>query len=106
LWKRREAVRETRCVGETSRTLSTFGARYFADHLLRAILAAYGSTDVATARRPHREEGPACGIWTGDTLVGMLGSSEERYSAIGAPLISLRNSANLRFPEKQFLSIP
>ncbi len=92
-----EAVRQTGCtVGETSRdaVLGIYGApRYFADHPLRAILAACDQIQRtsqlhAGLYREGKELPPcSCGIWTGDTLVGMLGTSiRQRYTAVGTPV--------------------
>ena len=109
-----EAVRETRCtVGETSRdaVLGIFGApRYFADHPLRAILAACDQIQRtsqlhAGLYREGKELPPcSCGIWTGDTLVGMLGSSVwRRYSAIGAPVDLAAKLCKLALPGETVL---
>ena len=109
-----EAVRETRCtVGETSRdaVLGIFGApRYFADHPLRAILAACDQIQRtsqlhAGLYREGKELPPcSCGIWTGDTLVGMLGSSVwRRYSAIGAPVDLAAQLCKLALPGETVL---
>ena len=83
-------------VGETARdsVLGIYGApRYYSDHPLRAILAACEQIQKASQLhaglyREGRELPPcSCGIWTGDTLVGVFGSSIwQRYTAIGAPL--------------------
>ena len=92
-----DAVRQTGCtVGETSRdsVLGIYGApRYYADHPLRAILAACDQiqkTSQLHAGLYHegKELPPcSCGIWTGDTLVGVLGTSIwQRYTAVGAPV--------------------
>ena len=92
-----EAVRHMGCtVGETARdtVLGICGApRYYADHPLRAILAACEQIQKASQLhaglyREGKELPPcSCGIWTGDTLVGVFGSSIwQRYTAIGAPL--------------------
>ena len=92
-----EAVRQTGCtVGETSRdaVLGIYGApRYFADHPLRAILAACDQIQKtsqlhAGLYRDGKELPPcSCGIWTGDTLVGVLGTSIwQRYTAVGTPV--------------------
>lgn len=91
------AVRSIGCtVGETARdtVLGIYGApRYYSDHPLRAILAACEQIQKASQLhaglyREGRELPPcSCGIWTGDTLVGVFGSSIwQRYTAIGAPL--------------------
>jgi serine/threonine protein kinase/class 3 adenylate cyclase len=92
-----DAVRQTGCtVGETSRdaVLGIYGApRYYADHPLRAILAACDQIQKtsllqAGLYREGKELPPcSCGIWTGDTLVGMLGTSIwRRYTAVGTPV--------------------
>jgi serine/threonine protein kinase/class 3 adenylate cyclase len=92
-----EAVRQTGgTVGELGRdtVLGVYGApRYYADHPLRAILAACDQIQ-RTAQlhaglyREGKELPPcSCGIWTGDTLIGMPGpSAEQRDGAIGAPV--------------------
>ena len=79
-----DAVRQTGCtVGETSRdaVLGIYGApRYYADHPLRAILAACDQIQKtsqlhAGLYRGGKDLPPcSCGIWTGDTLVGILGN--------------------------------
>ena len=77
-----------------STVLGVYGApRYYADHPLRAILAACDQIE-RTAQlhaglyREGKELPPcSCGIWTGDTLIGMPGpSAEQRDGAIGAPV--------------------
>jgi serine/threonine protein kinase/class 3 adenylate cyclase len=109
-----EAVRETRgTIGETSRdsVLGIFGApRYFADHPLRAILAACDQIQRtsqlhAGLYREGKELPPcSCGIWTGDTLVGILGSSEgRRYSAVGAPVDLAAKLCKLALPGEAVL---
>jgi serine/threonine protein kinase/class 3 adenylate cyclase len=109
-----EAVCQTGCtVGETSRdtVLGIFGApRYFADHPLRAILAACDQIQRTSQLhagfyREGRELPPcSCGIWTGDTLIGMLGSSVwRRYSAIGAPVDLAARLCNLALPGETVL---
>ncbi|HEY5705296.1 MAG TPA: protein kinase [Terrimicrobiaceae bacterium] len=90
-----EAVRQTGCtVGETARdaVLGIYGApRYYADHPLRAILSACDQIQKtsqlhAGLYREGKELPPcSCGVWTGDTLVGILGTSIwQRYTAVGA----------------------
>ncbi len=92
-----DAVRQTGCtVGETSRdaVLGIYGApRYYADHPLRAILAACDqiqkTAQLHTGLYGGGKDLPpcSCGIWTGDTLVGILGTSIwRRYTAIGTPV--------------------
>ena len=92
-----DAVRQTGCtVGETARdaVVGIYGApRFYADHPLRAILAACDQIQKtsqlhAGLYREGKELPPcSCGIWTGDTLVGMLGTSIwQRYSAVGIPV--------------------
>ena len=92
-----DAVRQTGCtVGETSRdaVLGIYGApRYYADHPLRAILAACDQIQKTSQLHAGLYGGGkdlppcSCGIWTGDTLVGILGTSIwQRYTAIGAPV--------------------
>ncbi len=92
-----DAVRQTGCtVGETSRdaVLGIYGApRYYADHPLRAILAACDQIQKtsqlhAGLYRGGKDLPPcSCGIWTGDTLVGILGTSIwRRYTAAGTPV--------------------
>jgi serine/threonine protein kinase/class 3 adenylate cyclase len=109
-----EAVRETGCtIGETSRdaVFGIFGApRYFADHPLRAILAACDQIQRTSQlhagfSREGKELLPcSCGIWTGDTLVGMLGSSVwGRYSAVGAPVDLAAKLCTLALPGETVL---
>jgi serine/threonine protein kinase/class 3 adenylate cyclase len=92
-----EAIRRTGCtVGQTSQgaVLGIYGApRYFADHPLRAILAACDQIQRtsqlhAALYRDGKELPPcSCGVWTGDALIAMLGTSmSQRYSSIGAPV--------------------
>lgn len=92
-----EAVLATGCtVGETSyhAVLGIFGApRHYADHPLRAIQAAcdQAQKDAVLHAGFHREgkELPtsSCGIWTGETLIGTMGSSvRQNYTAVGAPV--------------------
>ena len=83
-------------VGETARdtVLGICGApRYYSDHPLRAVLAACEQIQRASQLhaglyREGKELPPcSCGIWTGDALVGVFGTSIwQRYTAIGAPL--------------------
>jgi serine/threonine protein kinase/class 3 adenylate cyclase len=83
-------------VGETARdtVLGICGApRYYSDHPLRAVLAACEQIQSASQLhaglyREGKELPPcSCGIWTGDALVGVFGTSIwQRYTAIGAPL--------------------
>lgn len=92
-----DAVFETGCtVGETSgdSVLGIYGApRYFADHPLRAIRAACDQMQRSAQLhagfyRQGKELPPcACGLWTGDTMVGTLGNSAwQHYTAIGMPV--------------------
>ncbi len=92
-----ESVRNVGCtVGETARdtVLGICGApRYYSDHPLRAVLAACEQIQRASQLhaglyREGKELPPcSCGLWTGDALVGVFGSSIwQRYTAIGAPL--------------------
>ncbi|MCK9589188.1 MAG: protein kinase [Terrimicrobiaceae bacterium] len=89
-----DAILETGCAyyqssGET--VVGLFGApRYFADHALRAVQAACNQMEKSSRLRAGffrqgKEMPPmSCGIWTGETFVGTLGSSAtQRYSAIG-----------------------
>jgi serine/threonine protein kinase/class 3 adenylate cyclase len=83
-------------VGETARdtVLGICGApRYYSDHPLRAVLAACEQIQRASQLhaglyREGKELPPcSCGIWTGDALVGVFGTSIwQRYTAIGALL--------------------
>ncbi len=92
-----DAVFATGCtVGETSgdSVLGIYGApRYFADHPLRAIRAVcdqmHRSAQLHSGFYRQGKELPpcACGLWTGDTLVGTLGNSSwQHYTAIGTPV--------------------
>lgn len=92
-----DAVFETGCtVGETTgdSVLGIFGApRYFTDHPLRAIRSACAQMQKASQLhagfyREGKEFPPsACGIWTGDSLVGTIGNSIwQHYTAVGAPV--------------------
>ncbi|MFA7344421.1 MAG: protein kinase [Terrimicrobiaceae bacterium] len=89
-----DAILETGCTyyqssGEV--VVGLFGApRYFADHALRAIRAACNQVEKSSQLRvgffrQGKEMPPmSCGIWTGETFVGTLGSSAtQQYSAIG-----------------------
>ncbi len=109
-----EAVRHTGCtVGETARdtVLGIYGApRYYADHPLRAILAACEQIQKASQMhaglyREGKELPPcSCGIWTGDTLVGVFGSSIwQRYTAIGVPLDLAASLSRLARPGEAVL---
>ena len=90
-----DAILETGCTyyqasGEA--VVGLFGApRYFADHALRAVRAACNQIQKTSQlregfSRQGKEMPPvSCGIWTGETFVGTLGSSAtQQYSAIGA----------------------
>jgi len=104
-----DAVRETGCtVGETSGgdILGVFGApRYYIDHPLRAVQAAVNLMR-KTAQlhsgffREGKELPPSsCGIWTGDAVVGTLGSSSRlHYTAIGTTVDLARRLAGLARP--------
>lgn len=89
-----DAILETGCTyyqssGEA--VVGLFGApRYFADHALRAVRAACNQIEKSSQLRSGffhqgKEMPPmSCGIWTGETFVGTLGSSAtQQYSAIG-----------------------
>ena len=89
-----DAILETGCTyyqssGEA--VVGLFGApRYFADHALRAVRAACNQIEKSLQLRAGffgqgKEMPPmSCGIWTGETFVGTLGSSAtQQYSAIG-----------------------
>lgn len=91
-----EAVLETGCgvhhvAGES--VVGLFGApRYFSDHAVRALRAACNQIEkVAQLRsgfyRQGKEMPPmSCGLWSGETFVGTLGSSTSlHYTAIGEP---------------------
>ena len=89
-----DAILETGCTYYQSSgdaVVGLFGApRYFADHALRAIRAACNQIEKSTELRAGlfqqgKEMPPmSCGIWTGETFVGTLGSSAtQQYSAIG-----------------------
>ena len=90
-----DAILETGCTyyqssGES--VVGLFGApRYFADHALRAVRAACNQIEKSVQLRAGffhqgKEMPPmSCGIWTGETFVGTLGSSAtQQYSAVGA----------------------
>lgn len=91
-----EAVLETGCgvhhvAGES--VVGLYGApRYFSDHAVRALRAACNQIEkVAQLRsgfyRQGKEMPPmSCGLWSGETFVGTLGSSTSlHYTAIGEP---------------------
>lgn len=100
-------------VGETARdtVLGISGApRYYSDHPLRAVLAACEQIHRASqlhARlyREGKELPPcSCGIWTGDALVGVFGTSIwQRYTAIGAPLDLAARLCDLARPGEALL---
>lgn len=90
-----DAILDTGCTyyqssGES--VVGLFGApRYFADHALRAVRAACNQIEKSAQLRAGffrqgKEMPPmSCGIWTGETFVGTLGSSAtQQYSAVGA----------------------
>ncbi len=90
-----DAILETGCTyyqssGES--VVGLFGApRYFADHALRAVRSACNQIEKSAQLRAGffrqgKEMPPmSCGIWTGETFVGTLGSSAtQQYSAVGA----------------------
>ncbi len=92
-----DAVMETGCTvfhatGEA--VVGLFGApRYFADHALRALRAACNQIEKGVELRAGffrqgKEMPPmSCGLWTGETFVGTLGSSTTlQYTAIGEPV--------------------
>lgn len=89
-----DAILETGCTyyqssGEA--VVGLFGApRYFADHALRAVRSACNQIEKSAQLRAGffhqgKEMPPmSCGIWTGETFVGTLGSSAtQQYSAVG-----------------------
>lgn len=110
-----DAVLETGCTaypaaGES--VVGVFGApRYFADHALRAVLAACKQIE-KTAKlragfsRQGKEMPPmSCGIWTGEAFVGTLGSSKtQRYSAIGRPVDLAAKLSTLARPGEVLVS--
>ncbi|HEY5741719.1 MAG TPA: protein kinase, partial [Terrimicrobiaceae bacterium] len=109
-----EAVRNTGCtVGEATRdaVLGIYGApRYYAEHPLRAIIAACEQIQKASQLhaglyREGKEWPPcSCGIWTGDTLVGVFGNSAWRhYTAIGAPVDLAESLCRLARPGEAIL---
>ncbi|GAB4173778.1 MAG: hypothetical protein Fur0032_13430 [Terrimicrobiaceae bacterium] len=92
-----DAILESGCTvasGNSDGVLGIFGApRLFADHPLRAVRAACETARKLNAlhagfHRQGKELPPfACGLWTGDTLVGSLGGSfGRRYGALGQPV--------------------
>lgn len=89
-----ECILETGCTyyqESADKVMGLFGApRYFADHAVRAVRAACNQIERSTRLRAGffqqgKEMPPmACGIWTGETFIGTLGSSAtQQYSAIG-----------------------
>lgn len=109
-----ESVRSVGCtVGETASDalVGISGApRYYSDHPLRAILAACDQIQRtsqlhAGLYREGKELPPcSCGIWTGDALVGVFGSSVwQRYTAIGAPLDLAAKLSHLARPGEAIL---
>ena len=100
-------------VGETARdtVLGISGApRYYSDHPLRAVLAACEQIQRASQLhaglyREGKELPPcSCGIWTGDALVGVFGTSIwQRYTAIGAPLDLAARLCDLARPGEALL---
>lgn len=109
-----ESVRNTGgTVGETARdtVLGICGApRYYSDHPLRAVLAACEQIQRASQLhaglyREGKELPPcSCGIWTGDALVGVFGTSIwQRYTAIGAPLDLAARLSDLARPGEAIL---
>jgi serine/threonine protein kinase/class 3 adenylate cyclase/tetratricopeptide (TPR) repeat protein len=109
-----ESVRNTGgTVGETAcdTVLGICGApRYYSDHPLRAVLAACEQIQRASQLhaglyREGKELPPcSCGIWTGDALVGVFGTSIwQRYTAIGAPLDLAARLSDLARPGEAIL---
>lgn len=88
-----------------------FGApRYFADHALRAVRAASRqmarSTELREGFFRQGKEMPpvACGIWTGETFVGTLGSSGSlQYAAVGEPVELAEKLSRLARPGEVLL---
>lgn len=89
-----DAILETGCTyyqSSADSVIGLFGApRYFADHALRAVRAACNQVEKSVRLREGffrqgKEMPPmSCGISTGETFVGTLGSSAtQHYSAIG-----------------------
>lgn len=88
-----------------------FGApRYFADHALRAVRAA--CRQIARSNelrqgffRQGKEMPPmSCGIWTGETFVGTLGSSGAlQYAAVGEPVELAEKLSRLARPGEVLL---
>lgn len=103
-----DAILETGCTVQQASggaVLGIFGApRYFADHALRAVRAACNQTERFSELRggffrQGKELLPvSCGIWTGEVVVGTVGSSHARqYGAIGqTPDLAERLSALAR----------
>lgn len=111
-----DAVFDVGCtVGETTgdSVLGIYGApRYFADHPFRALRAACEQMSAAAQLRAGfwregKELPPcACGLWTGETVVGTLGNSLwQHYTAIGATvdfaarLAALARAGEVLLPE-------
>lgn len=110
-----DAIMETGCTyyqasGEV--VVGLFGApRYFADHALRAIRAACNQIEKSSQLRVgfyrQGKEMPlmSCGIWTGETFVGTLGSSAtQQYSAIGVTVDLAAELCRLARPGEILLS--
>lgn len=110
-----DAILETGCTYYQSSGQSVvglFGApRYFADHALRAIRAACNQIEKSSQLRAGlfrqgKEMPPvSCGIWTGETFVGTLGSSAtQQYSAIGATVELAEELCRLARPGEILMS--
>lgn len=110
-----DAILETGCTyyqssGEA--VVGLFGApRYFADHALRAVRAACNQIEKSLRLRAGlfgqgKEMPPmSCGIWTGETFVGTLGSSAtQQYSAIGATVELASDLSRLARPGEILIS--
>ena len=110
-----DAILETGCTyyqssGEA--VVGLFGApRYFADHALRAVRAACNQIEKSSQLRTGffrqgKEMPPmSCGIWTGETFVGTLGSSAtQQYSAIGVTVELAEELCRLARPGEILMS--
>ncbi|MCX6969597.1 MAG: protein kinase [Verrucomicrobia bacterium] len=110
-----DAILETGCTyyqssGEA--VVGLFGApRYFADHALRAVRAACNQIEKSSQLRSGffhqgKEMPPmSCGIWTGETFVGTLGSSAtQQYSAIGVTVELASELSRLARPGEILIS--
>jgi serine/threonine protein kinase/class 3 adenylate cyclase len=110
-----DAILETGCTyyqSSAESVVGLFGApRYFADHALRAVRAACNQIEKSSQLRAGffhqgKEMPPmSCGIWTGETFVGTLGSSAtQQYSAIGVTVELAAELSRLARPGEILMS--